>query len=805
VDVGGRGGLFHELVRAATGFAPYGYQEVLAEDGPAEVLEVPTGAGKTLAAVLPWLYRRRFHPDPAVRAGTPRRLVLVLPMRVLVEQTAGAVQEWLSALEDDPQGRFDVRGVQLDVVMGGEPRRDDDWRLRPEAETVLVGTLDMLLSRALNRGYAQNRWAWPIDFGLLNADCHWVLDEVQLMGPALATSRQLQAFRDLLGTAATCTSMWMSATIDPAALQTIDNPRFTPPRGITDQDRRGPLRGRLEAPKQVEELRLGGGDRELRLADALLARHRPGTLTLVMLNSVSRAQALHATLAALDPPMPVLLLHSRYRTADRAAQVARALAAPDGPGHIVVSTQVLEAGVDVSAATLLIEAASWPSVVQRAGRCNRDGRAGGAALLWVEPPKPEPYDPLDVAASVAALRRLEGATVTPRSLPQERVAQQRADHPVLRRRDLIDLFDTAPDLSGVDVDVSRFLRDADDTDVQLAWRPSPSGGDRGAIPVPTREELCAAPVGQVVEWLRTRGIAAWRLDPNDDRWVAVARRHELRPGHVLVVDAAAGGYTADRGWDPASRSPVEVVGRGDASPVVAAEEPVADDPLTRLPGRWVPLVEHLADVEREVRHLGPRLGLDPRMVDAAGLAARLHDVGKAHEVFQDALRRSVGPDAQPVDGGAPWAKSPGTGMLRHARSGFRHELVSALALLGPGAALLDGAEEPDLVRYLVAAHHGRVRLAIRSLPDRDRDAGDPDRRVALGVIDGEPFGPVDVPGATVPAGPLDLSVMDLGAGADGRPSWVARSLVLRDRPDLGPFRLATLEALVRLADWRASR
>ncbi len=30
-------------------------------------------------------------------------------------------------------------------------------------------------------------------------------------------------------------------------------------------------------------------------------------------------------------------------------------------------------------------------------------------------------------------------------------------------------------------------------------------------------------------------------------------------------------------------------------------------------------------------------------------------------------------------------------------------------------------------------------------------------------------------------------------------------LALRDGPDLGPFRLAYLEALVRIADWRASR
>jgi hypothetical protein len=55
---------FAELVREATGGEkPYPYQQRLAAEGLPDLLRVPTGAGKTLAAVLPWLYRRRLHPD----------------------------------------------------------------------------------------------------------------------------------------------------------------------------------------------------------------------------------------------------------------------------------------------------------------------------------------------------------------------------------------------------------------------------------------------------------------------------------------------------------------------------------------------------------------------------------------------------------------------------------------------------------------------------------------------------------------------------------------------------------------------
>ena len=40
---------------------------------------------------------------------------------------------------------------------------------------------------------------------------------------------------------------------------------------------------------------------------------------------------------------------------------------------------------------------------------------------------------------------------------------------MLRRSDFTGLFDTAPDLSGADLDVAPYVRDADDLDVQLAW------------------------------------------------------------------------------------------------------------------------------------------------------------------------------------------------------------------------------------------------------------------------------------------------------------------------------------------------
>lgn len=192
---------FETLFKSATGYRPFPFQWHLASAGHfPSLLNVPTGMGKTAAAVLGWLWRRRFAADE-VRFVTPRRLVYCLPMRVLVEQTRDNAAKWLEALDllaaksgDDRPAADGRQRIAVSLLIGGEAA--DDWDAFPERDAILIGTQDMLLSRALNRGYGMSRYRWPVHFALLNNDCLWVLDEVQLMGAGLPTTAQLQAFRE---------------------------------------------------------------------------------------------------------------------------------------------------------------------------------------------------------------------------------------------------------------------------------------------------------------------------------------------------------------------------------------------------------------------------------------------------------------------------------------------------------------------------------------------------------------------------------------------------------------------------------
>jgi CRISPR-associated endonuclease/helicase Cas3 len=137
-------------------------------------------------------------------------------------------------------------------------------------------------------------------------------------------------------------------------------------------------------------------------------------------------------------------------------------------------------------------------------------------------------------------------------------------------------------------------------------------------------------------------------------------------------------------------------------------------------------------------------------------------------------------------------KSPSHSQLRHDPPHFRHELVSALWLNDASAGLLDGDPERDFVVYLVAAHHGKVRLTIRGRPDEPPG-------ITLGVEDGSGTLGFELNGRLIP--PVTLSLRPTTHGVD---SLTSRAIALRDRADLGPFRLAFCEALVRAADWQTS-
>lgn len=857
---------YSDLFRQATGEEPFPFQAAFARDLPS-LVDVPTGLGKTAMAVVGWLWRRHAAGD-AVRLATPRRLVYCLPMRVLVEQTRDSAIRWIAALKV-----ANVLGsdVPLHVVMGGEDEMS--WDAHPERDAIIIGTQDMLLSRALNRGYAASRARWPMHFGLLNTDCLWVFDEIQLMGSGLATTAQLESFRHLLGAedGNGCKSVWMSATLRPEWLRTVDF------KGrIDDQDRidgkatlslsssdhtSQEVTNRWSAKKHLSKVECAMDD-PTAIAAKVRTAHKPGTRTIVVVNTVKRACALFEALSktasdtgavarkrspggnSASPALPparddarpasptLVLLHARFRPPDRAKRVEGALAdvAPDSPGTIIVSTQVIEAGVDVSAATLFTELAPWASLVQRFGRCNRRGELNDqASVRWIDLPGNDadaekvrfPYELDDLRTAAAQLGTLSDVGLGSLTKHAEQLSddERKALFPhehthVIRRKDLIDLFDTTPDLAGNDIDIDRFVREVEESDVRVFWRKweRPRGHepppDDKAWRQPGRDELCPAPIGEFKDFT-TKGKgkrAVWRWDFTEGRWQRVDDKNAIYPGQTYLVHDSAGGYDPDLGWRVDAKSTVAATPTEPAQSVGLNEDAYDDDGPSKT-DRWQTIAEHTDDVCRELDAIVQGLALGAGELTSLRVAARWHDWGKAHKVFQEVLPERA-PHANEL-----WAKASGK-WERYRNKGrpyFRHELASALAVIQRPHGSLKSLSDDDLnlVAYLIAAHHGKVRLSIRSMPNETRprtEIGQP-RRFARGVWDDDKLPAADLGGGVAaPAVTLSLEPMEIGLCEEppfaGQPSWMERALRLRDT--LGPFRLAYLEALLRAADWRAS-
>ena len=721
------------------GLAPHGWQRNLSLQPECDdrLIRIPTGFGKTLGVLATWAW----HRVHGRAEDWPRRLVWCLPMRVLVEQTETEVRSVLQRLDALWDGRANTHDgrVGVHLLMGGAD--SGQWHLYPEHDAVLIGTQDMLLSRAMNRGYASPRARWPMEFGLLNQDALWVMDEVQLMDVGLATSAQLQAFRledsNARKTLRPCFTWWMSATLQQGWLEQSPDTRTLIAKlreknyRIEPQDRIGHLWDNVAKPMVV----CNYGDSKA-LARDVSDRHREqgcGTdgATLVVVNTVKRAlevwRALRADKSLENASVDIRLVHSRFRPAERGhwrQDFLHREACEPGTNRIIVATQVIEAGVDISAGLLVTELAPWANLVQRFGRAARWGGTSRVVIADLEHETdrlaaPYSLDELEAAREACAMLQDVGpahierfeeanAPMVPRLYPYEPMH-------LLLRHELDELFDTSPDLSGADIDISRFIRSGDERDVQVFWM-DVDDGNPPPDTKPAREELCSVPFLDAQDWLCQSksqnlkpNVRAWVWDWLERAW-RQANRRDIYPGQSLLVAGRVGGYDPKRGWDPTSTAPVDAVRIDEETHFecrpcwtrhdgawrlterrvrVLPSEDYADsaeeDESLSITGGWQTIASHGLEVGREVERIACRVA--PALAQLLHLAGRWHDLGKAHPAFQGSMWADDRPDRNDL------AKAPKKAWPCHPanlyrfmdgteqrRRGFRHELASTLGL-----------------------------------------------------------------------------------------------------------------------------
>lgn len=597
------------------GQVPFPWQErltrqVLAEGKWPEVIDLPTGTGKT-SVLDTAVFALAARPDLF-----PRRVVFVIDRRIVVDQVyerAELIRKRVTEADTDVLRQVhdrlaDISGGELlgTAALRGGTLILDEWTKRPDQPWVVVSTVDQFGSRLLFRGYGVSPGMRPIHAGLAGNDCLVVLDEVHLSRPFAETLKEIDESQDFGPLPRRFQVVEMSATPSKSSAR----PFMLDHADLNNSDE---LRQRVEATKQAE-LVVGKPKKTAHeeVPPAVLKIIKSGLdeqvgSVGVVVNRVRTARETHRAL--IDAGYDAHLITGRMRPLDRVqalAQISEAVdpdRTQDGNGlKIVVATQSIEVGADFSFDALITECAPVDSLKQRFGRLDRRGnyavRTGQPAQAWIlgvksviEAKTPDPVYGESVKATWKELERRAGSgpiDVGPRSsdlrnFPDDSVAP-RLQAPLLLPTHMQAWVQTNP-VPVVDPPIDWFLHGIDNSqqpDVAVVWRWDRSGEALRLVPPRTAEYL-QVPIGAVKSWL-AGGAEAPVSDVSasgdeSDReevdqanppvdWVRWAGFQDgpqkiswanIRPGDILIVDPKRGGITANN-WDPGGQEPVSDLG-----------------------------------------------------------------------------------------------------------------------------------------------------------------------------------------------------------------------------------------------------
>lgn len=352
--------------------------------GQSIILQAPTGAGKTRAALAPFL--DAFWDAPSLIF--PKKCVYIVPMRVLANQ-------FTEELREDSDRYRRVFGRELSVG-----RQTGEYREDPKFEKELTfATVDQVLSSWLIHPYSLSRREGNLNAGAF-VGSYLVFDEFHLFDPDSTLPVTLQMLKLLKGISP---FMLMTATFSKGMLEKLADELGATPILLDASQLE-------DIPSQQKERRFHTVDRPLvgedgafidHIVSAHLAQPAGDRRSLVVCNQVERAQRLFQ---ALDKRTElhgttIRLLHSRFLRGDRQEreeEVRREFHKNKKqhtyPSMILIATQVIEVGLDMSCRALHTELAPAASVLQRAGRCARyEGEAGDVFVYHVAPDKRHPY------------------------------------------------------------------------------------------------------------------------------------------------------------------------------------------------------------------------------------------------------------------------------------------------------------------------------------------------------------------------------------------------------------------------------
>jgi CRISPR-associated endonuclease/helicase Cas3 len=737
--------MIHELIgenfavffKEVHGYPPFPWQTRLArklaqESTWPEVLELPTGSGKTAALdVAVFHLALEAVRGPARRA--PIRIAMVVDRRLVVDDAFARAEKIAKALAK-PTGTVTAEVARRLKLLAGEDAaplvarrlrggipREDDWARTPSQPTILCSTVDQVGSRLLFRGYGVSDSMKPVHAGIFGSDCLILLDEAHLSEPFRQTLGWVKRYKG---------NSWRESkdAIAPWGLSLLTatpGKEVDVPFGLDDEDYANSiLRARWGASKPALLIELGkpkqdkdaaNDDEEAAEPDKVADKQRidefvkqavkglealkergldhPPVLAVVV-NRVARARGIFEELRKRPDAEEIesILMIGPSRSIERNELAKRLYPIKTGNPRnpekplLIVSTQCIEAGVDIDLDGLITEAAPLDALRQRFGRLNRAGRKiSPYAAIIGSGGKADAKDPVYGDAIVKTwnyLKEHADKPATKKELPKvdfglaaleehlkkhpvvdplkpEDLLSPKADAPVLLPAHLDLLSQTAP-IPTADPEVSLYLHGPSRTadSVSVVWRADVDpefhdGTYRLMSLVPPRAaETIELPVWAVRRWLNKERSSISELadvpisEPDENgraeryrqeqkvfRWTGKEDSSEwihpkmIHPGDTVVVPTAYGGID-EYGWNPDAPSPAKDVAAQAATPYEGRRFVVRVAPgLLKSPEAEAALAQAIAGADtkqwRALRDAIPSSGLSTE------IAADLEKLDKA--------------------------------------------------------------------------------------------------------------------------------------------------------------------------------
>jgi len=339
-------------------------------------LEVPTGGGKTLASLRFALAHAKKH--------NLDRIIYVIPYLSILEQTAGAIRKALNA--DEATVLEHHSGFLADEKKEA-PEYYNLQSNRWDAPIILTTQVQFLESVFSAKGSDLRK--------LHNmANSVIIFDEAQSL--PVKCIHLFNGAINFLNTICGATVLLCTAT--QPLLDTVDRPiKFSQNPSIVNC-------GELSPRTTIVNKMTQAGYNYQQLAEFVLKRHKSSTLVIV--NTKAAAMALYNELKEIDTP--VQHLSTNMCGAHRDYEIAKLRQMLDDQKPVIcISTQLIEAGVDISLECVIRDVAGLDSILQAAGRCNRHGEYGGAKNVYIVNIAGQNLDKLpDIKIGAEVTRRL---------------------------------------------------------------------------------------------------------------------------------------------------------------------------------------------------------------------------------------------------------------------------------------------------------------------------------------------------------------------------------------------------------------